>query len=125
MIRSLSDEKDVEILNFNKDLVNVVNENLENVQLKFIKDLEKIAESTGDSSLHKTIVNTEEAFRQLEKEKEIAEQKAKDEERKRKLAEEKAKKEEAKLVEAEQKAKAEEERRIRAELERKKEKKGF
>ncbi len=123
LIRSLSDEKDVEILNFNKDLVNVVNENLENVQLKFIKDLEKIAESTGDSSLHKTIVNTEEAFRQLEKEKELAEQKAKDEERKRKLAEEKAKKEEAKRVEAEQKAKAEEERRIRAELEREKKEK--
>ena len=132
LIRSLSDEKDVEIINFNKDLVDVVNENLADVQPKFIKDLEKIAESTGDSSLHKTIISTEEAFRQLEKEKELAERKAKDEERKRKLAEQKAKKEEAKRIEAEQKAqeeekkraeaeqkaKAEEERRIRVELER-------
>lgn len=118
LIRSLSDEKDVEILKFNKDLVNVVNENLEDVQPKFIKDLEKIAESTGDSSLHKTIANTEEAFRLLEKEKELAEKKAIEEEQKRKLAEEKAKKAEIERNKAEQKAKVEEERRIKAELEK-------
>jgi signal transduction histidine kinase len=123
LIRSLSDEKDVEIIEFNKDLVDLVNENLDEVQPKFIKDLEKIAEVTGDTDLQKTITLTEDAFRKLQQEKEDAEKRAIDEERKRKEAEERARKAEEEKKIAEQKAKNEEERRIKAELEKEKKEK--
>jgi signal transduction histidine kinase len=118
LIRSLSDEKDIKILEFNKDLVDVVNENLNIVQPKFIKDLEKIAETTGDAELQKTITLTEDAFRKLRQEKEDAEKKAAEEERMRKEAEERARKAEEEKQKAEQKAKEEEERRRKAELDR-------
>lgn len=123
LIKSLSDEKDVEILDFDKELVNVVNENLENVQPKFIQDLEKIAKSTGDSGLHKIIINTGDAFKQLEREKELAEKRVIEEERKRKEAEEKTKKVEVEKYHAEQKAKEEEKKRINAEFETEKKEK--
>ena len=118
LIRSLSDEKDVEIIEFNKSLFDLVDENLKEVQPKFIKDLEKIAEATGDIDLHHTITFTEEAFRSLQQEKANAERRALEEERKRKEAEERAKKAEEEKRKAEQKAKEEEEKRRKAELDK-------
>ena len=118
LIKSLSDEKDVEIIDFDKDLVNLVNENLNEVQPKFIKDLEKIAEATGDTDLQKTITLTEDAFHKLNQEKENAEKRAFEEERKRKEAEERAKRAEEDRHRAEQKAKEEEDRRRKAENEK-------
>ena len=118
LIRSLSDEKDVEIIDFDKDLVNVVNENLNEVQPKFIQDLEKIAESTGDSDLQKTVTLTESAFRKLQQEKDNAEKRVIEEEKKRKEAELKAKQAEDERVKAEQKAKEAEEQRHKAELDK-------
>jgi len=115
LIRSLSDEKDVEILDFNKDLVDLVNENLEDVQPKFIKDLEKIAEVTGDTDLQKTITLTETAFRKLQQEKDDAEKRAIVEEKKRKEAEEWARKADEERKIAEQKAREEEDKRKQAE----------
>ena len=120
LIRSLSDEKDVEIIDFDRDLVNVINENLDEIQPKFIKDLEKIAEATGDSDLQKTVTITESAFRKLQQEKDDAEKRVIEEERKRKEAELRAKQAEEEKREAEQKAKNEEEKRIKAELEKEK-----
>ena len=123
LIRSLSDEKDVEIIDFDRDLVNVINENLDEIQPKFIKDLEKIAEATGDSDLQKTITITESAFRKLQQEKDDAEKRVIEEERKRKEAELRAKQAEEEKRKAEQKAKNEEEKRIKAELEKEKKEK--
>jgi signal transduction histidine kinase len=123
LIRSLSDEKDVEIIDFNKDLVNLVNENLEEVRPKCIKDLEKIAEATGDTDLQKTVTLTEDAFRKLQQEKEDAEKRAIDEERKRKEAEERAKRSEEERIKAEQRAKKAEEERALAELEKERQEK--
>ncbi|MDR3188038.1 MAG: ATP-binding protein [Prevotellaceae bacterium] len=118
LIRNLSDERDVEIVEFNKDLVDVINENLEEVQPKFIKDLEKIAETTGDSELHQTITRTEAAFRKLQQEKEDAERRALEEEQKRKEAEKRARDAEEEKWKAEQRAKKEEEKRQKAEFDR-------
>ena len=118
LIKSLSDEKDVEIIDFDKDLVNLVNENLNEVQPKFIKDLEKIAEATDDSDLQKTVTFTEDAFRKLKQEKEEAENRALEEEQKRKEAEERTKKAEEEKRKAEEKAKEEEEKRRKAELDK-------
>lgn len=123
LIRSLSDEKDVEIIDFDRDLVNVVNENLNEIQPKFIKDLEKIAEATGDSDLQKTVTLTESAFCKLQQEKDDAERKAIEEGRKRKEAELKAKQAEEEKIKAEQKAREAEEKRRLAELEKEKKEK--
>jgi flagellar biosynthesis GTPase FlhF len=125
LLKSLSNEKDIEIIDYNKDLVNLVNENLSEVQPKFLKDLEKIAENLNDDNLKKTYNLTEEHFHKLEKEKEEAEKKAEEErkskeeeERKRKEAEEKAKRAEEGKIEAERKEAEERERRIQAELDK-------
>lgn len=124
LLKSLSNEKDIEIIDYNKDLVNLINENLSEVQPKFLKDLEKIADNLNDDNLKKTYNLTEEHFRKLEKEKEEAERRAEkerkakeEEERKRKEAEEKAEKAEEDKREAERKESEEREKRKNAEFE--------
>jgi signal transduction histidine kinase len=118
LIRSLFDEKDVDIIEFNKDLVNLINENFEEVQPKFIKDLEKIAEATGDADLQKTIVFTENVFRKLQRAKEDAEKRAKRAEDGKQKAEQKAMAEEEKRKIAELEAEKKEKERLQAELNR-------
>lgn len=115
LIRSLSDEN-VEIIDYNKELVNFVNEQLEIVQPKFITDLEKIAEKTNDTELFNKIKLTEDNFNRILQEKEEALKRAELEELHRKLAEKKAKEEEFKRIEAEKRQREEEEKRRRAEL---------
>lgn len=117
LIKSLVDDKNISVLDFNRELVDIVNDNLDSVQPKFIKDLEKIAELTGDENLRKNINATEEAFDKLERAKEEALRKAKEEEERRKRAEQKAKEAEELRQKEEQKAKKERERRQKAELE--------
>jgi len=116
IIKSLSSNKDIEILNFNKDFINLVNEKLDENQSKFIIDLESIAERTNDQDLKNEILEIEKKYQELKKEKEVAEEKAIEEERKRKEAEEKAEKEEKARKEAERKQKEEEEKRRKAEF---------
>lgn len=123
LIKSLSDEKDVKIIEYNKDLVDLINDNLEDVQPKFIKDLEKIAEATCDNNLINTISLTEEAFRHLTQEREDAIRKAEEEEKKRREAEERARVAEENRLLAERKAKEAEELKIKAELEKEKKEK--
>jgi len=117
LIRSLSDENDVKIISYNKELVDLVNAQLDVVQPKFISDLEKIAEKTNDFDLLNKVKLTEENFRKLIQEKENAITRALLEEKRRIEAEQKAKEEEFKRIEAERKQKEEEERRHKAELE--------
>lgn len=116
LIKSLSDDKNVKIIEYDKNLVDLVNDNLEEVQPKFLKDLEKIAETTNDNNLKNQIILTEQNFLRLEKEKEAAEKKALDEEKLRKEAEKRAKDAEEKKRKAEDKAKIEEEKRRQAEF---------
>lgn len=117
LVKSLSTNSEVKIIDFNKDLVNLVNEKLDDVQSKFITDLEKIAEKIDNPDLDKIINLTEERYNQILKEKEEAQRRAEEEEKRRIAAEEKAKKEEEARIKAEERARAEEERRRAAELE--------
>lgn len=117
LIKSLSDDKNIKIINYNKDLVNLVNERLDDVQPKFIIDLEKIAERTNDKDLLNQIKLTEDNFNKIVNEKEQALAREEEERKRRIEAEIRAKEEEQKRTEAERRQKEEEEKRRIAELE--------
>lgn len=117
LIKTLTDDKEIKILDYNKKLVSFVNEKLDIVQPKFIAELEKIAEKTNDKILLDQVKLTEDNFNKLAKEKEYAE-KREEEERKRRIeAEQQAEIEKQRREEAERKQKEEEEKRRKAELE--------
>lgn len=118
LLKSLSNEKDIQILDYNKDLVNLINEKLDVVQPKFLDDLEKLSDKLNDIELKKTYNLTQESFSKLEKEKEAAEKKAQEEEKRRKLAEEKAKQAEEEKQKAQRAAADAEKKRQLAELEK-------
>ncbi|MGX1754035.1 ATP-binding protein [Sphingobacterium sp. NPDC055346] len=117
LVKSLSDDKDIKIISYDKQLVDFVNEQLDIVQPKFIHDLEKIAEKTSDPALLSQVRLTEDNFNKILQEKEEAERREEEERRKREAAEAKAKEEEKKRLEAERKQRQEEEKRRKAELE--------
>ncbi len=117
LIKTLCDDKEIKIIDYNKDLVSFVNEKLDFVQPKFISDLEKIAEKTNDKILLDQVKLTEVNFRKLAKEKEDAEKREEDERNRRIEAEKLAAIEKLKREEAEQKHKEEKEKRRIAELE--------
>ncbi|MFY8069329.1 MAG: ATP-binding protein [Flavobacterium sp.] len=119
LIKTLSDDKNIKIISYNKDLVNLVNEKLDIVQPKFISDLEKIAEKTNDNDLLNQVKLTEDNFNKIIKEKEDALLREEEERKKRIEAELKAKEELEKRVEAERKQREEEEKRKKAEIEAK------
>ena len=108
ILRKLSDNKDIEIVSYNKDLINILNEKLDSVPPEVFRDLAKIAEKTGDENFKEEIHNAEQRYLKLLKEKEEAERRAQIEEHRRQEAEEAARI-------AEEKRKIEEEKRIKAE----------
>lgn len=116
LIKSLSDDENIKILDYDKKLLDFVNENLDDVQPKFLKDLEKIAERTDNEILKKQVKLTDDSFKKLEQEKEEALKKADIEEQKRKEAEKRAAQEAEKRKLAEEKAKHAEDKRREAEL---------
>lgn len=117
LIKTLSDDKDIKIVEYNKDLVNLVNEQLDIVQPKFISDLEKIAEKTNDKELLTQVKLTEDNFNRILREKEDAELREEQERQRRIEAEIKAEEEGKKREEAEKQRRKEEEKRKKAELE--------
>lgn len=117
LIKTLTDDKNIKILSYNRDLVNLVNEKLDIVQPKFIADLEKIAEKTNDKDLLNQVKLTEDNFNKIIKEKEDALFREEEERKKRIQAENNAKLEAEKRAEAERRQKEEEEKRRQAELE--------
>lgn len=117
LIKTLSDDKEIKIIDYNKDLVSFVNEKLDVVQPKFIAELEKIAEKTNDKVLLNQVKLTEDNFNKLAKEKEDAEKREEVERKRRIEAEKQAEIEKQKREEAEKKQKEEEEKRRKAELE--------
>lgn len=113
VIRKLADSKDVQIVSYNKDLVNILDEKLDAIPPDVFTDLLKIAEKTGDNRFKKEISDAEKRYLKLLKEKEQAERKAIREEERRIKAEEEAREAEEARKKAEQKAlKAEEARRV-------------
>jgi len=119
VLRKLTDNKEVEIITYNKDLLNIINEKVENLGPDIFNDLTKIAQKAGDKDFIKEIESAESRYRRLLKDKEAAERRAEEEEEKRRLAEERARKaEEAQRIEEESRRKAEEAKR-KAELEAK------
>ncbi|MGV8946476.1 MAG: ATP-binding protein [Lutibacter sp.] len=116
LIKGLSDDDDIKIIEYDKNLIDFVNEQLDIVQPKFLKDLEKLAERTNDSSLLNQVRLTEDNFKKLEIDKENAEKRLLEEELKRREAEKRAEEAERKRIEAEQKSLEEERKRKEAEL---------
>lgn len=116
LIKTLSDDKYIKIVEYNRDLVDLVNEQLDIVQPKFIADLEKIAEKTNDKELLNQVKLTEDNFNKIIKEKEEAELREQEERKRRIEAEKKAELEGKKRAEAEKKQEEEEEKRRQAEL---------
>ncbi|MDY3521951.1 ATP-binding protein [Riemerella anatipestifer] len=119
LIKTLSDDKNIKIISYNKDLVNLVNEKLDVVQPKFISELEKIAEKTNDLDLLNQVKLTEYNFNNILKEKEEAIRREEEERKKRIEVEKKLRQETEKRAEAERKQKEEEDKRRKAELEAK------
>ncbi|APD07222.1 DNA ligase [Flavobacteriaceae bacterium UJ101] len=117
LVKTLSDDKDIKIVEYNKDLLNLVNEKLAIVQPKFITDLEKIAERTSDKDLLNQVRLTEDSFNKILKEKEDAIKREEEERKKRIEAENKAELEKKKRELEEKKRKEAEEKKQKAELE--------
>lgn len=116
LIKTLTDDKEIEIIDYNKGLVNFINEKLDIVQPKFISDLEKIAEKTNDKVLLNQVKLTEDNYNKIIKEKEEAEKRAYEEKEKREEALFELKKAELKAHEEVQRRRKEEEKRRIAEL---------
>lgn len=116
LLKSLTNDKAIEIIDYNKDLVNLVNENLTIVQPKFLKDFEKIADNIADDQLKETFLLTEQTFEKLTKEKKEAEKRAIEAEKKRQEEEQKRIKAEQEAQKAKEEAEREKDKRIQAEL---------
>ena len=125
LIKTLSDDNDIKIIKYNKELVNLVNDKLEDVQPKFIVELEKIAEKTSDKELLNQVKLTENNFNKIIQEKEDALKREEEERRKRIEAEKKAEIEKLKREAEEKKRKEAEERSRKAELEAERKEKGL
>lgn len=115
MIKSLASEKDVQVIDFNKDFVDMVNEKLDDLDVKYIDDFDGIAEKLNDEEVKDKLERTKTAYEKLVQEKIEAERRAEEEERKRIEAEKKAREEEQKRIEAQKKEEGAEKRRIEAE----------
>lgn len=113
LIKSLSSDDNIEILYYNTELANLLDERFKSNSVKpqFISDLEQIAQKTGDTSLLQKIEEARQRIEELNRQKEEAERKAAEAEQRAALAEEEK-------LKAEQRAKEEEEKRRVAEVAR-------
>jgi signal transduction histidine kinase len=93
IISRLVDDKNVTLLTYAKDLLQIINEKLEvtEVDENAYTNLESIAKKTRDVGFQKEIQTAKKQFKQLLKEKEQAENRAKEEEEARKQIEEEKK----------------------------------
>lgn len=117
VVKKLTDNKEVEVLSYNKDLLNITDENLIDSSNKIFKSLIKIATRTNDDEFKLQILEAEEYFNNLKIEKEKAEKKAEEEAKKREESEIKAKEAKEKKDEADRKRKVAEEKQKQAEIE--------
>lgn len=121
LIKTLTRDKNVEVLSYNKDLANLFANLSDADQIKpqFISDLEKIAETTNDDSLLANVKDVKEYVLKLRKEKEESERKAAQAEQQRLEAERKAQEAEERRKEAERKRAEEAEAKRLAQLQAK------
>ena len=120
ILKGLANDKDIEIIDYNKELVQEINNrtDLDILQPKFIKDLDKISDKLSDPKLRKVYNQVEINFKKSEEKRRIAELKAIEEEEKRIAAEQAKKEAEKKAYEAEIKKEKAEKDKLKAELER-------
>jgi signal transduction histidine kinase len=116
VLRKLSASKNIKILSYNKDLVNILNEKLDIIPPEVFKDLAKIADKTGDKAFKEEITRAEERYHKLLQEKAEAERRAAEEEEKRQKAEEQTRLAEEARARAEERARVAEEAKHKAEL---------
>lgn len=112
LLKGLANDKDIEIIDYNKDLINQLIDNekdLDIVQHKFLDDLDKISYKLNDIELKKISNEIDKKIRELEAEKEEAKLRVA-------LAEEKRKAAEKAKIEAEKRAYAAEEKAKEAEI---------
>jgi myosin heavy subunit len=121
LIKTLTRDKNIEVLSYNKDLANLFANlsDAEQIKPQFISDLEKIAENTNDDSLLTNVKDIKEYVQKLRKEKEESERKAAQAEQQRLEAERKAQEAEERRKEAERKRAAEAEAKRLAQLQAK------
>lgn len=121
LIKTLTRDKNVEIVSYNKDLANILSdpEEIDNIKPQFINDLEKIAESTNDENMLLSIDEAKQHIRELQKEKAAAEQRAIEAEKKRAEAERRAQDAEERRREAERKRQEEAEAKRLAQIQAK------
>lgn len=111
LIKTLSSDSNVDILYYNTDLANLLNDqfNSDMVKPQFIADLETIARQTDNKTLLTKVEAAKQRIEELTQKKQEAEQKTRE-------AEQKAAKAEAERIKAENRASQEEERRKIAEI---------
>lgn len=121
LLKGLANDKDIEIIDYNKDLINQLIDNekdLNIVQHKFLDDLDKISDKLNDIELKKISNEIDKKIRELEAEKEEAKLRVVLEEEKRIAAEQAKKEAEKKAYDAELKKEKAEKDKLKAELER-------
>ncbi len=116
LISRLAGSKEIELLEFGKELIDIFNETLENQSDEDFDNLIDIAKKTGQKDFEEQVIVAKQRYLTLLREKEEAERQKMEEERKRHEAEEKARIEEQKRHEAEQAAKEADVKRREAEL---------
>lgn len=88
LIENLADRNDVEILSYNKDFVNIINEKVEELIPEAFGTLAKLAERTSDVKFQEKILEAENKYKKLLKEKADAELRAREAEESQAEAEE-------------------------------------
>ncbi len=119
LIKGLANNPTIQVLDYNKDLANIIEnqKQLESLKVSFVDELRKMATQTNDTDLLDRINKFEQELETLKQEKEEAEKRQKEEEQKRKEAEKQASEAEKKRKEEERKRIAEEQKRKKAETE--------
>jgi len=117
LITKLTDNKNVELLNYNKNFLDIIDDKIQDITPDAFKNLQKIAKKIHDNEYVKDIQNAEKRYLKLLKQKEEAEIKAEQERLKREEEVKKRIEAELKAKRKEDERKKEEERANKAELE--------
>ena len=114
LIKSLVNDKSVNVIYYNDELANIVANPTETeiLQAQMLDDVRKLAETTRDTFLHNKLQEFEKYLDELRRQKEEAERKAEEERIKAQAAQEKAREEQRKREEAEKDRDAQTQRAI-------------
>ncbi len=118
IIKSLTNDKKIIVHDYNKDFIDLVNDNIEDIKTNVLSDLKQIAEKNNDKVVWDKLSALEIRYKDLELAKEQAIEKAKEEELKRIKAEKEREEAERKREQAEEESRKEKVRRKKAEEER-------